>query len=338
MATAGKFRKGAEASAEASKGGGQFAKTHYFNIEDGKSEIVRFLTEKDDWIVVNQHQMIPTKPKPSGYDGNWPDKMGSVCRADEAFEGVYYTDAESRKSACYICEFMVDGKNIKKPGGRTWALAVLREEVLGDGSDDLGGPEMKGKVLGIRDQVREVAKIGEDGKPTGDTYMEKAVVVVNMGYKNFFSALTGFAGHYGTVLDRDYLVKRSGNDTSTVYQIIPLDPIILEGGKKYDLREAEFMARYAPVPDLEALITERTTDEFYGRFFDKRITVTKEGKVEASGESAPAKQENDVSADRMAALANRVKDYAPTGEAAAATETSQPAAAAATAGGMRDFG
>lgn len=336
-AAVGKFRKGAEASAEASKGGGQFAKTHYLSIEDGKSEILRFLTDKDDWIVVNQHQMVKTKPKPQGFEGNWPDRMGAVCRADEAFEGMF--------SDCFICEFLVDGKTLKKPGGRTWALACLREQVLGDGSPDMGGPELKGKVVGVRDQVREIAKVDKEGKPTGETTLEKAIVIVNQGYKNFFSALSGFAGHYGTVLDRDYLVKRSGDDTSTTYQIIPLDPIEVDDkGTKYDLRNPEFLAAYGDVADLGELVTERASDEFYARFFDTRYSVDKEGKVVASGQAAtPEKPSGDVTPDRMTALASRVTDYAqPKGGDETAPAGEEPVAAGAgaapKAGGMRNFG
>jgi hypothetical protein len=334
----GNFRKGAEAAADASKGGGNFARTQFFGIEDGKTAIVRFLTDAQDWIVVDQHQVVPTKPAPADWPAgsNWPEKMGSVCRKDPAFAGVY--------DECYICDHVVDGKKVRKAGARTWALACLREEVLGDGTDALGGPDMKGKVVGIRDQTREVTLPEKDGQPE-KTVTEKAIVVVNMGYKNFFSILQGFAGRYGTVLDRDYWIKRSGSSTDTTYQIVPLDPIETASGR-FDLRNPEFMARYQSDVDLEQVISDRADDEFYARFFDPRVTVSKEGKVEASGQQAapPPPPDQDVSPERMAALASRVKGYGPQGDAPPLTTESsgtQPApapAAAAAGGGMQDFG
>lgn len=347
------FRKGADASADASKGGGNFPKTHYFGLSDAESAIVRFLTDKDDWPVVDQHMNVPTKNQPKDWpDGaNWPAKMGAVCRADKALKPVY-------ANGCYICDNLIDGKAVKKPSGRTWALACLREEVFGDGTLEMGGQEMKGKVVGICDQVREVAILDKDGKPTGDSTKEKAVVVVNMGYKNFFSALHGFAGHYGTVLDRDYLIKRKGTDETTTYAIIPLDPIDIgqapanppnpQFPNRYDLRAPEFAERYKTDIDLVDLLLDRSSDEFYARFFDKRVESPplKKKEGDTSVTVVPEKADNEPSGDRMAALASRVTDYgaaAPAAAPAAAAPAAEPAAPAAApvpaaAGGMRDFG
>lgn len=313
------FRKGAEAAKEASKGGGAFARTQFFGMEDGKTEVIRLLTDADEWITVDQHQMVPTKGKPADYpkDARWPEKMGCVCRKDPAF-----TFGE-----CYVCENIV-GKvaKVKKPSGRTWALACLREEVMEDG-----------KVVGLRDKTREVTIPEKDGQPE-KKITEKAIVVVNMGYKNFFSILEGFAGRYGTILDRDYWIKRSGSDTDTTYQIVPMDPIETDEGR-FDLREPKFMERYKHDLDLEKVITERASDEFYARFFDPRFTTNDKGEViPASGEqataaSAPAAPSGDVDEERLSALASRVKGYGGGSSSEAQPET----AGASSGGGMRDF-
>ncbi len=326
--TAPAFRKGAEASQEASKGG-NFARTQYWGLEDGKACILRFLTDHDEWIVVDQHQMIPTKPKPADFEGNnWPEKMGCVCRSDPAFAGIY--------SECYVCDFIVDGKKIKKPSARTYALACLREEVIEDGV-----------VVGIKDSTREVVIPAKDGQPEKKV-VEKAIVVVNQGYKNFFSALKGFAGHYQTVLDRDYYIKREGNGTDTDYTIIPLDPIVIdEKGTKLDLRVLEFMARYENDIDLGQIVGDKASDEYFARFFDPRFTANKEGVVSQTGAAPEPKPQNDVDAEKLAALAGRIKGYdgQPTAPAAptvpqdaADPHPPQPVAAGAPAGGgMRDF-
>lgn len=296
------FRKGAAAAAEASKGA-QFARTNFFKLEDGESIILRFITPADEWITVQQHQMIPTKDAPKGYKGDqWPERMGAVCRRDEAFSGLY--------DDCYICDFLVDGNKIRKPGARVWALACIREEVIGDGSEDLGGPAMKGKVVGYKDGTREETRKVDDKEVTQTV---KNIVVVNMGWRNFFSVLDGFAARYGTITDRDYWIKRVGSTTDTTYQIVPAnEPIAVNvNGEAVTLDPTNpvFADRYKTDINLEEIITERSNDEFYARFFDRRMTITDEGKVESSGVEVPAKPENEVDEDMLKSITQRVKSY-----------------------------
>lgn len=316
------FRTGAEAAKDAAKSSGGFARTNFFGLGDGDTAIIRLLTDANAWITVDQHQMVPTKPKPADYsaDAKWPEKMGSVCRKDPAFEF----------GECYICENLVDGKKVKKAAPRQWALACLREEVIEEG-----------KIVGYKDKTREVTIPAKDGQPER-TVTEKAIVVVNMAYKNFFSLLEGFAGRYGTVLDRDYWIKRNGDDKDTSYNIVPIDPIQTPEGI-FDLREPKFMERYETDLDLATVITERADDEFYAKFFDPRFTVI-DDKVVPSGSapavSAPQAQDPEVDPDRLAALASRVKGYsAPTEAPAESAPQSAPEAekASAAAGGLRDF-
>ena len=55
---------------------------------------------------------------------------------------------------------------------------------------------------------------------------DKVNSLLNQGRKNYFSIIEGFAGRYGTLLDRDYYVLRKGaGQSDTSYQIAPLDPI-----------------------------------------------------------------------------------------------------------------
>lgn len=343
------FRTGAEAAQAAAKSGG-FAKTQFFQLEDGKSAILRFITDAfvdpnfphvEAWITVDQHQRIPTKEKPDNWgNSKWPEYMSAVCRYDEAFIGMY--------SDCYICDHIVGNNGIKKPSARTWALACLREDVIGDGSEALGGEAMKGKVVGRRDVTREVtipAREAKDGKPAQaeETRTEKAVVVVNMGWKNFFSTLEGYASHYGTVLDRDYKITRKGAGMDTDYNIIPLDPIQAKTAngevKVMDLRHPEFAERYASSLDLTEVVAETATDKFYAKFFDPRYSASDDSdEVKETG--APAEQQakpsNDPDPEKMAELTARVKGYNPqNGEAPA--EAPQPAAVGAGAGGMIDI-
>lgn len=335
------FNYGAEGAAEAFanlKSGG-FRGIPYLSMKNNETVIMRFLNdafkieakpERVAWITIDQHSMVPTKPAPQGYQGKWPQVMGAVCRHAKAFRDKF--------GDCYICDGPLRKSDGKKydPSPRTWSLACLREEVVENG-----------QVIGIRDKTVEVPKF-QDGKQVG-TEMVKAIVIVNLGYKNFFSIMEGFAGRYETVLDRDFHVKRIGTDTNTIYQIAPLDKIPVDDtGRIYDLRDDEFYNRYAvgegtdaKVPDLRKIVAERASDDYYGRFFDPRVSNAQpdqsgngqqQAQQQPAGATAAPPQGGDVDEARLASLRDRVKG-SPGGDAAPAA-TEQPAAAPA-AGGMR---
>lgn len=303
------FRRGAEEAQKAAKTTSSFARTHFLSLKDGERALVRFITDAPDWLVVAQHSMVPTRPAPQGYQGQWPQVNTAVCRRDVAFIGMY--------ADCYVCDHVTIKGKASKPSQRQWALAVLREEVMEGG-----------RVVGYRDQVRKIAEM-KDGQPTGNEVEEKAIVVLNYGYKNFFSVLDGYHSIYGTVLDRDYIVKRSGAELDTMYSIIPLDPITMSDGRRFDLRESDMLARYQPIPNLEEIVSERASDNYFARFFDVRMpqpgTVTGKGHIDSEGSvgqpQTPAPS-NDVDADQLAALAQRVKGY---GSGAAAPTSPQSA-------------
>lgn len=358
----------------------------FFALEDKGSAIVRFITdaftpsEGDEnfgvfpytvpWITVDQHSMVPTKPQPKGYEGNWPKSMSCVCRKDKVFKAKY-------GDRCYVCE------NVKKQGGkpnlgspRTWALVCLREEVKGT-QEMVDAKQIpasaKGKVVAIRDKTREIKKVDAEGKETGEVRLVKDVQVLNLGWKNFFASLQGMAGRYQTVLDRDFEITRKGSDTSTIYQITPLDPIQTadpdDKDKKVvlDLRDRRFMARYADsesedveerikaIPDLRKTVARLASDDFYSRFIDPTMKRDDEDSSDSSAQPAgspAAPSGTDVpDGDALAALKDRVSGYNPDDDAAASPpaegDGDKPAeegtketatAGAAAGGGMMDFG
>ena len=211
-----------------------FARTTFFSLKDGDSATIRFLTDADPtevepgvlaggWITVLQHQNVQTKAAPAGFQGNWPGHMTAICRAQNLTElGI-----DSPFADCALC--MSGSKQTQ----RTWALAVLREEV-----------REGGRTTGFRDVTREV--VVKEGQPP---VSEPAIVVINLGRRNFFGPISGWYGRNGTVLDRDFAVTRTGDGLDTLYNPIGLDPIGVADGRVFDLRDPEFMSRY--LPDVE---------------------------------------------------------------------------------------
>lgn len=304
------LRKGGEGAAEASKQA-EFSRgnrLHSLSLADKESIIVRYITDYNDWIYTAQHNVVPTKAAPADYKGNWPKAMTAVCRYDKIFkESGYYTD-------CYICDAKIQSQYGKPIGNavRIWALAVVREEVIGDGSEEQGGPSMKGQRVGTTDKMVEVKKVDKDGNETGETEWHREYVLVNFPYKNYFSGLAAAFSEYKTLCDRDYKVTRIGDDKDTVYTNFALDktPNLLPGTEKWQERYLDDLA--AREIDLDAIVLEKASDEYYARFFDPTKTWDPKGGVKPSGISAEAASTAEPETtpeekDRMQALRDRVQ-------------------------------
>jgi len=280
----------------------------FFSLKDGESTGMRFITEGDELINVNMHMSVPTTNPPAGYTGKWPSSMSSVCRLDGAFNGIY--------DECYICQNVDNLKdnwgNTPKPKSRIWALAVVRERVLGDGTEELGGEKMKGKPIGFTDAMREVEVYGPDGKPSGEIRIEPRIVVINQALGTFFKNLDAIYQETGSILDRDFIVRRDGSSIDTSYTFIRQDESKLkpgsEGWKRYETALTEQKI------SLPEIVGYRASDEYYGRYFvpggivtskpapavDVVVSVTEE--VEAT---------NDVDTDKLASIRERMKGYRP---------------------------
>lgn len=289
--------EGASVAKEANKGGDFQKEIEFLSLKGDEASInqgldqaiIRLVTEYErkpwmtsntaqslPWITVKQHY-APTKQRPAyAREGSrWPEKMYVGCRKDKVFSKKF-------NGQCLVCE------QGHKPSDRTWALAIEREQIIENG-----------RPVGMRDKTREVLVFGEDGKPIvvkegpdgKKEYQKKIVpawVVLNFGWKNFFNALSGQASYFQTIMGRDYVVKRTGSgNNDTNYTFIPLDPIKIEGqmatdlgvnqGTPYDMgyivgtvdgRDVPLSELlYPDMPDLRKIISERVSDDYFGRWF-----------------------------------------------------------------------
>lgn len=307
------IRSGEVALKRAAESGKSFSdRVDYFGVEDGEQKMIRFLTDLTDWTdsdgvehrglwETEMHNFMPTRPSPDGHD-KWPKAMSAVCRNDPMFNG-YYSD-------CYICSHMRDPYDSAKPATparRLWGVAVLREEIV-DG----------GKIIGFRDVMKTV-KTKRDGKEVEETV--PCLVWVNQAHKTFFAPLKGQAEFYGTLLDRDFIIKRSGKGQDTTYIPVPMPPIevTLPDGSviNYDMRDPRCRSIYE-IPSIEDHVVHLSDDEHYATFFDVRVpnpaanrTVQQsaspqEQQVQQVAQQAPT---NEATSADLTALRDRVIGY-----------------------------
>lgn len=374
MATATKqsrFAKGGEAAidadeaARAAMGGGSFRKTHYLpKIGKGNSIVLRYLLDSPDWIFVQSHPGAVTKPKPSEWakDKAFPETMPAVCRYDKAFKADPEQGIEAVYNDCYICDAQVVngwGK-VAKPVVRVYTLAILREEVTGTQEmADKGQikPEQVGRAVGYRDASREVEVPKKDdkgetikdaeGKTVMETITEPAIIVVNQAVSNYFGGLQSLHGIYSaqgeSILDRDFIVKQNYEGKDVDYQHIPLNVIdSLKPGQPAWERYTKAIEDQGESVDLETLLMDRSSDEFYATFFDPTKEMpkreNKNGEAAASSSSTNAgpstAQQNaaptsePASADALAAMRARVRGAGGAAAAAPAEATTAAPAAA----------
>ena len=299
---------------------GAYSKAVYFRPENGEEYYLRFLTDRlavetedgsfaGGWITTKTHQNVPTRPAPAGHKGNWPAAMSPVCRYDPQFSDAGFAD-------CFVCDFMMPSNDRIKRPNRVWALAVLREEYRDE----------NGKVA-YRDVMREVSDRDKEGNVTV-TREEPAIVVVEQSHNLFFSNFEGYFDRNGTILDRDFWVKREGEKLETTYRIIGLDQTTAEDGTILDLRNAEQMARYLPdaakVGSAKAaeeallpIIENRMSDDFYSKFFDTRVPQGSTGSstpVATSSTPATPPPDNDGKAISVEDLRSKLTGYSPEAE------------------------
>jgi hypothetical protein len=328
------LRRGAKgAEEEAKKAKISFGRVEYFKLTDGDTITVRLIDGPDDWVYTNQHSFVPTKGAPPDADEatkkKWPQRMGAVCRRDEAFKDKYID--------CCICDEMTNPNN--KSGKytapvRLWGRMVIREAVTGTAAmvqEGLIDESKVGKVVGYRDEMVDEAETDKDGKETGKVIRRPKIVVANLSLDNFFGILEGFAEAYadeGGILNRDIVITRKGTDTDTTYQLTPKSPT-----PGFDLADPktkqqyeEFAAQaHLSVEDLERLIEDLASDDFYARYFDvtKPFPASKKKSTDGgSAGGAPATQqakpvEDAATQDALAAMRARVRG----GNATPATET-----------------
>lgn len=304
-------------------GGGYRREPNLILKETGDSAILRPLSESKDWTRALTHRFVPvTKPKPEGQEGNWPEFMGATCRKDSVLKQFY-------PDGCPICTSPLktkfnktmeeDAKDLR------YTLMIEREEVVGDGSPEMGGPENKG-VKGYTDKLIDVPIFDQDGKPTKETVKRPSVVIVSGTMYQMLTALKGLGEAYGTLRDRDFKVKRISNPSTKgdIYQWIGLDRIdsIRPGSDHWAYYEEAVKAWVPGGLSAARVVGEKSAAPHYERFWttdgvfqlpgQSRVGSPASGFSPASNFSpSAASQAPEPDADKLAAMRARIMGNSP---------------------------
>jgi hypothetical protein len=197
------------------KGGGGGRRFNYFGLEDGASVIVRFITDEDDILTCDFYEFVEVV-----MDGK-TTKQSFIVAPD------YYAEDPEWKGEDWVLKYggVTENYNTKekespKPKERTVAIAVEREAVPVEGTGG-GRPKFRyqDKIVDVTIKERD-----KDGKETGKeiTLPGRNFILIRQNAKTFWGNVVGYYGEFGTLVDRDYKITRSGVQLATNYQCIPV--------------------------------------------------------------------------------------------------------------------
>lgn len=285
------FAKGAE-TAEAQAKAASGTRADFLSIKPGAQPVVlRPLSDLDEIITIDVHMGVPTKKAPKNVkEDKWPGQMSAVCQNAVAFQltdgdGSPTGEYEEGYGHCYIHEHMQDvlGKfktSVAVPRVQSWGLFVLREAVRDSGSN---------KITGFRDVL-------EDFKDKeGKAHKIPKIVIASQSWSNFWAQFAAAAYMTDTICDRDFAVAREDND----YTIQPLPakgPELRPGIPAWQVYLDALALKGLSV---EQVITDQSSAEYYGRFFDPSWKDPDED--EAAGDDTAADAGEAVLSDEEAA-------------------------------------
>lgn len=198
------------------RGGGVGRRFDYFELEDGESVVIRFITDEDEIVTCNFYEFVKVY-NPDGTTG-----LNSFISAPS-----YYAEDPTWTGEDWVAQLGGESKDFKtqalgpaKAKERTVAIAVVREEVP---VETTGKPKFKyrDKLVDVTIKVKD-----KDGKETGEekTYKGRQFLVIRKDAKTFWGNVVGYYGEFNTLIDRDYKIKRNGVQLATNFTVTPVGP------------------------------------------------------------------------------------------------------------------
>lgn len=223
MATGFQAMQQAVKNISSSRGGGG-RRFSYFNLDDGQSIIVRFLTDVDEIVTCDFYEYVKTNQSDTSTNSFIvaPDYYAE----DPSWSGTDWVLKYGGKTKPWGSDELED----PKPKERTVAIAVEREAIAVDNNGS-GRPKFK-----YQDKIIEVED--KDGKK----HKGRNFIVIRKDAKTFWGGVVGYYGEFGTLVDRDYKITRNGAKLATTFATIPVGPA--EDWEDIEVFRRELHTRY----------------------------------------------------------------------------------------------
>jgi hypothetical protein len=282
----------------------------YLSLQEGESIRLHPVHDGDEWYHAFLHVLTPTRPASPDWAEDrikyWRDKRDAICPKRKPFDSEY----------CYICDDLhkvVKNKfteNWKGKSAGQWLAdltyfvpfvvrepVIATQEMIDSGEIEetirMGGKDISvlGRVINHQVQMIEVPVLDDEGKETEETKLVPRMVLIKWRSKLFDKIKADFSVE-GTILDRDYTIKRiKSAEGKTEY------PITSTQVADFDLRVPELKADYEDIIPIEEIIEQMASEEYHAKYFNRDVAFPEEfdkgmrgeGKAEGgTDKSAPA--------------------------------------------------
>lgn len=224
--------------------------------KEGDTAVLRFLELPKDWVKGPTHRFFPTKPKPEGHEGNWPEMMPATCR-----DGVL---SRMFPQGCAMCTSGYEGKYGKgsKPEDTRYTLAVEREEY----TDENGAKGYRDKEIQVplwNAQTGEVSKTETMGLPS--------IVIVGESMWRMMSALKGLGEALEDIRTQDIRLKlgKNPNGNGLVISPVPIgfDKDVMPGNEHWQMYQHAIKLWKPGGLAIGQELLHRASDEYWNELF-----------------------------------------------------------------------
>lgn len=185
-----------------------------------------------------------------------------------------------------------------RPRDESMALVAIRvEEPNPNGRGVVYKDKLRDYTINDEALLEELKELAKDGKVTLEDNVLKNVPEIGMvkqALGNFWKPLNGYFSRYGTIMDRDYEISRTGAGLDTDYTIIPCDPI--DGFKEEDEVISHYELPLKVHPSLDTWLERMGDPERINHHLFGKDNKTSEGESTPSTQSSGGSSNSSSSA------------------------------------------
>lgn len=246
------FKKGKAAIEASMSSGGSKKKTranhwvNFFNLKDGESSYVHFVTDVEDLVPVGIHRMVRVAERNDKGEivPRWADFIDRV-------PGLFDDDQETDWQKVMHDDIQ------HKPQYKTCGLAFILDPVYKEGSKGTRVADIESLVLRGRYWT------SQEGE---EIFFPEYQIVFQSPY-TFWKPLIGHSEEVGPINENSFKIIRQGGDTNTAYLPVELKVPVVYGDKDGNPTDKEVVWSELQTPSLEDELEKLGTHERYEHYF-----------------------------------------------------------------------